>query len=76
MPPRDLLSRFLPHPFFQMDPFFFRVPHTVMNAFKEVIHRAAEDHVKRQNVQFRVGVQGLLCIILPGVSYHLNLGCN
>lgn len=47
-----------------------------MNAFKEVIHRAAEDHVKRQNVQFRVGVQGLLCIILPGVSYHLNLGCN
>ncbi len=60
--------------FFQMDPFLFRVPHTVMNTFKEVIYRAAEDHVKRQNVQFRVGVQGLLCIILPGISYHFKFG--
>ena len=45
-----------------------------MNAFKEVIHRTAEDHVKRQNVQFRVGVQRLLCIILSGVSYHFKFG--
>ena len=60
--------------FFQMDPFFFRIPHAVMNAFKKVIHRAAEDHIKSQNVQFRVGVQGLLCIILPGVSYHFKFG--